>query len=325
MWSLEEGRVMVVTDLHGYWEAYEQYRDRFIDLQAKGQVDYLVFTGDLIHRYNLRTPDRSLDIVLDVMRLQATFGEAVIYLSGNHELPHIYGISLSKSRRVFTPQFEEALTERNCRAEVISLFESLPFFLRTRAGVTITHAGASPATANSQRLNTLCNWDHQELLNWSDIALGKENLDFLRSSYASRHQLPYEALAKGYLSVSGPDDPRYDNLLRGFVATTNASFDRVLWPALFTRCEEEYGSGQYGVFLEKTLLGLSDNFYPQRILLAGHMDTPGSHQIISKRHIRLSSGRHAQPLTAGRYLLFDAAKPVNTVKGLLAGGLGNVF
>lgn len=317
---------MVVTDLHGDWDAYQRYRDRFIDLQAKGQIDFLILTGDLIHRYSLRRPDHSLEIVLDVIALQEKFGESVICLSGNHELPHIYGISLAKGRRIFTPQFEEALTTSQTREVVIPFFHSLPFYLRTKAGVTITHAGASPAMTRPNQSATLYHWDHQELLTWSDNALEKGNLEFLRNSFASRHQLPYEVLAKGYLSVSGPDDPRYNDLLRGFVATTNASFDRILWPALFTRCEEEYGAAQYSLILEKTLAELSNGFYPQRVLVAGHIDTHGTYQIVNKQHLRLSSARHAQPREAGGYLTFDAATPIiDTVRDLLDGNLGNVF
>ena len=67
--SLDAGKAMVVTDLHGDWDAYQRYRDRFVDLQASGQADYLIFTGDLIHRED-DGPDQSLEIVLDVISLQ---------------------------------------------------------------------------------------------------------------------------------------------------------------------------------------------------------------------------------------------------------------
>ena len=89
LWSLEAGTAMVVTDLHGDWDAYRRYRDRFVDLQANGEADCLIFTGDLIHRENPDEPDQSLEMVLDVLALQASYGPAIIYLCGNHELPHI--------------------------------------------------------------------------------------------------------------------------------------------------------------------------------------------------------------------------------------------
>ncbi len=39
LWSLDTGVAMVVTDLHGDWEAYTRYRDRFLALHATGQAD----------------------------------------------------------------------------------------------------------------------------------------------------------------------------------------------------------------------------------------------------------------------------------------------
>ena len=60
--ELEAGAAMVVTDLHGDWDAYQRYRDRFVDLQARGQADYLILIGDMIHRED-KGMDQSLDIV----------------------------------------------------------------------------------------------------------------------------------------------------------------------------------------------------------------------------------------------------------------------
>src|SRR5262245_7242853 len=128
LWSLEAGVAMIVTDLHGDWEAYRRYRDRFVELQANGQADWFIFTGDLIHAEEPGN-DRSLEIVLDVMALQARYGQALIYLCGNHEMPHLYGISLAKGPKVYTPSFEKALAESQRRAEIITLFDSLPFYL----------------------------------------------------------------------------------------------------------------------------------------------------------------------------------------------------
>ena len=318
VWSLEAGLAMIITDLHGDWEIYQRYRDCFIGLQAKGQADFLIFTGDLIHREDLGGPDQSLDIVLDVIALQAQYGQAIIYLCGNHELPHIYSFTLSKNRKIYTPPFEAALTESQRRTEVLALFDSLPFYLRTKAGVSITHAGASALFTDPQHINEIINWRHQHILSWADQALQTGDLDFLRRSYASRHQAPYEILVKHFLAVSGPDDPRYNDLLRGFVVSNHAAFDRILWPALFSRCEKEYGWG-YAKIVEATLQALSIDFFPQRVIVAGHMPTSGGHEIIAKRHLRLSSACHARPRGSGKYLLFDTTQVIKGVKDLLPG------
>jgi len=141
---------MVVTDLHGDWDTYRRYRDRFVELHAKRQADCLIFTGDLIHRDVPTDPDHSLEIVLDIVKSQETFGEAIICLCGNHELPHIYGFGLGKGEVDYTAGFEAALSQSPYRSTVISLFDSLPFYVRTAAGVSVTHAGASESMMDEQ-------------------------------------------------------------------------------------------------------------------------------------------------------------------------------
>lgn len=325
LWTIESGVTMVVTDLHGNWDAYQRYRDRFVDLHSKGQADCLVFTGDLIHA-ETSAADKSLEIVLDVMDLQATYGQAIIYLAGNHELPHIYGINLAKGQRVYTPDFEKALTQSQTRERVIPLFDSLPFYIRTPAGVSIAHAGAPALMVNPDYAKTLFNWSHQELLEWADEMLAPEDLAALRNGYAKMHEgIPYDTLAKYYLAVSGPDDPRYNDLLRGFIASSYPTFDQLLWSALFTRCEKEYGYADYAIFLDAMLQQLSADYAPQQVLVAGHITIKGGVQIISDRHLRLASAHHATPREAGQYLLFDAAQPNQSIKELLQNGLSSVY
>jgi Icc-related predicted phosphoesterase len=320
LWSLEAGMAMVVTDLHGDWDAYRRYRDRFVGLQASGQADCLIFTGDLIHRENPNELDKSLEIVLDVLALQATYGQAIIYLCGNHELPHIYGISLAKGKREYTPAFEVALSNSQHRAEIIARFDSLPFYLRSQAGVTLAHAGAAAPLADSKNALQLFKWSHQRLFAWADQIMASEDVEALRNGYAKWQQIPYEVMARHYLAVSGPDDPRYNDLLRSFLATSDPTFEQLLWPALFTRCEQEYGLTDYAIFLEAMLKEVALDFYPQRALVAGHMTLRrGGYQIVAQHHLRLASAHHATPREAGRYLLFDTAQPVRGVEALLPG------
>jgi hypothetical protein len=324
LWSIEAGMAMVVTDLHGDWEAYQRYRDRFVSLQARGQADYLIFTGDLIHAEEPKE-DKSLDIMFDLLALQATYGSAVICLSGNHEMPHLYGITLVKGGHNYTPYFEKALSQTQYRSQVITLFDSLPFYVRTKAGVSLAHAGASVSTVDPVNALKLFYWSHQELLGWADSVLATEDLAALRAGYTRLHKnIPYDYLAKHYLAVSGPDDPRYNDLLRGFVIGSYPIFNQILWPALFTRCEQEYGSDDYAIFLDALLKELSVEFYPQQLLVAGHIKVRGGHGVIARRHLRLASGQHATPARAGQYLLFDTAQPVREIKQLLK-KLGSVY
>jgi hypothetical protein len=310
---------MIVTDLHGDWDAYRRYRDRFAYLQANNRVDCLIFTGDLIHHDDPNGPDRSVEIVLDILGLQARYGQAIIVLCGNHEMPHIYGISLAKGQREYTPAFEAALSASQRRADVMALFDSLPFYVRTRAGVLIAHAGAAAPCVKSDKMIQLFNWSHQDLLAWAEAMMTAEGVAALRAGYARLNHLPYDVMAQYYLAVSGPDDPRYNDLLRGTLASHNPAFSDLLWPALFTRCEQEYGSADYAIFLEAMLQEASLDFTPQQILVAGHMTIKGGYQLVAQRHLRLASAHHARPRETARYLLFEAAQPIREVKALLPG------
>lgn len=308
---------MVVTDLHGDWDTYRRYRDRFIFLHTQGLADALVFTGDLIHADD-PDHDDSLEIVLDVLAMRQAFGQAVIYLCGNHELPHIYGISLSRGDRVYTPPFEKAITHSGLRCEILALFDSLPFYLRSRAGVSLTHAGAASVSSIPAVPAKLFNWNHQEILQWAADVLAQEDIEPLRQGFVDRNShVPYNLLASYYLAVSDPADPRYNDLLRGFIASNHPDFFRVLWPALFTRNEAEYGNNDYRIFLDALLQSLSVDYTPQYALVAGHMTVKKGHKIVASQHLRLASGAHARPLQDGLYLVFDAARPIKDISELM--------
>jgi len=317
LWSLDAGIAMVVTDLHGDWGTYARYRDRFIALHATGQADCLIFTGDLIHREPGESPDSSLDIVLDVMALRRRYGEAIIYLCGNHELPHLYGFVLGTGATEFTPGFEMALNRSGRRDEVLALFESLPFFIRTTAGVCITHAGASLPLADAIRASKLFGWSHQALRDWADEHLADADRAELRSGYARLSGADsYLAMARRYLAVDGPYDARYDDLLRGFMVTAHPDFP-TLRAALFTRCEQEDSETAYAVRLAAAFEQLSAGGIAQHVLVAGHQATSGGHAIVAERHVRLSSGPHAQIRSAAQYLLFDSARAIQGVADLV--------
>jgi Icc-related predicted phosphoesterase len=316
LWSLDAGTALVVTDLHGDWDAYQRYRDRFMDLQRKRQVDYLIITGDLIHA-DPPQQDSSLPIVLDILKLRAIYGEAIIYLCGNHELPHIYGFGLSRGKREYTPDFESTLSGSTHRPEVIELFSELPLYVRTAAGVCITHAGAADLMANATNAAKVFAWDHQRMLSEANAFLAAQNVEGMRRAYARLSQAEsYAALAKRYLAVTGPDDPRYDDLLRGFIVTANPDF-QILHSALFTRCEQEYGLIEYDETLRLMLKHVSTAYASQQVLVAGHMSMKNGFQIIAEKHLRIASSSHARPRESGRYLLFDTARPVNAAADLL--------
>ena len=315
---------MIVSDLHGDGDAFNRYVTHFRRLHASGAAQRLIFLGDLIHSYDTPRRDRSVDILRGVMALRAELGpEVVIMLLGNHELPHIYGVSLAKGEDEFTPHFEHALGHD--REEVLGFLASLPFYVRTAAGVMLSHAGPAPAAIAHVEL--LRDFDHDALLSQADAALAQaDDLTPYYRQYEEIHGTRYADDARHFLAVSGPNDPRYPHLLRAVLIAAQSRPFAILWDALFA--QNELGLTEYGYvqvvqqFLEAFSAGAPA---PQRMIVSGHIVTPlGGYMLVNRYHLRLSSAAHARPREAGHYLLLDCAKPVRAANELLP-ALGTVF
>lgn len=323
--DLDEGVAMVVTDLHGAWDVYRRLRDKFLEMQAKGAVDRLIICGDLIHGEGAEEVDHSLDMLMDVMALQADVGaERVTMLLGNHELPHIYGLTLAKGSIQYTPRFEADLTRLNQlyrsayrRKDLIEFLASLPFFVRTKGGVMLTHAGASTDVKSADLFERLAGIDHHAIVKTADQELNRYDIESLRRGYSHFTGLPYDDQAKRYLAVTGVDDPRYNDLLRVlFLTGQNSDFD-LMWNTLFSQNEMD-GNTTY-VNTVKNFLSYVSKTSPheQRVLVAGHIGVKNGYCPVGSQQLRLASYTHAYPKRAGRYLLLDCAKPVKTVTDLI--------
>lgn len=312
--DLNQGIAMVVTDLHGDWELYQRYRDRFLELRSQDLAHTLIFTGDLIHYSGPPEQDRSLDIVLDVLQLQVELGNNLIYLLGNHEVPHLYSITLQKGKQLYTPPFEAALGEH--RRRVLALFDSLPFYVRTPGGVSITHTGAAPIFADEVNAARIFTFSHRRIWRETAESLPLELRPSLRRALARSSKRPYDELARDYFAISGPEDPRYDYFLIGAVASTTHPDFQLLWDALFTRNELQYGEEAYALMQQSTLQAFSHQYAPQQVLLSGHIDCKGGYKLVNQQ-LRFASGRHALPQETAVYLLFDVEKKVKTAVELL--------
>jgi hypothetical protein len=322
--NLSDGVAMIVTDLHGDRDAFHRYVNRFRALYTAREAQRLIFLGDLIHGYGSEQSDGSLNMALNVMRLQEELGpDTVIMLLGNHEMPHIYGVSLMKGDIEFTPRFEHALGDH--RARVLAFFESLPFYIRTAAGVMLAHAGPSAEVVDKAEL--LWHFDHGAILREADTVLSQtDNLAPLYNQYAALYGAPYAEEAEYYLAVRGPNDPRYSHLLRAFTISQQSRSFKILWDALFTMNEVGRTEWVYLQTCQQFLRAFSVGApVEQRVMVSGHIVTPmGGHMLVNRFHLRLSSATHARPREAGRYLLLDCARPVRAANELI-GHLGNVF
>lgn len=321
------GTAMVVTDLHGSRLAFDRLRDKFVTLHRQGKADRLVFCGDLIHPDEPDTPDDSLNMLLDIMRLQRDLGrEQVMMLLGNHEVPHIYAIPLSKGNMLYTPPFEAALVKLDAdpnaefkRADVIDWLIDLPFYARTRAGVTISHAGTDRAVATVERLRAFLATDHRALLQRTRARLAQQDLIAARHQYERITGSDYAAQARKLLAVTDANDPRYDDLLVGLmISNTEVDFQR-LWDALFNSNEHMVGLPTYTLALSTFLESLTElSPHEQRVLVAGHIVVGnGGYTLVGEQQLRLASYAHARPRESGRYLLLDCDTPVQTAADLI--------
>lgn len=319
--DLNEGQAMVVTDLHGDWEAYQRYRDTFFQLRDLGQADFLILDGDMIHASAPAAQDKSVEIVLDIIELKKKLGDRLICVLGNHELPHIYSITLQKGDELFTPRFEFAMGDN--RQEIVSFFSSLPFYVRTPGGVSICHAGASTALGETNGIERLFNFSHQKILTRTRAQITEEERPSLIRAMRKMHGRTYNEMARKWFAISGLNDPRYDDFLVGTLATSDDDFE-LLWPAMFSRNEKEYGNNSYQVLLNTMLQALSTGHGRQTVLVTGHIDCQGGHKVVNRQQLRLASAKHALPREAGLYLLFNVRERFETAADLVP-NLRSVF
>jgi hypothetical protein len=236
-------------------------------------------------------------------------------LLGNHELPHIYSLTLSKGKRSFTPRFEHALG--TYRDEVIGFIETLPFVVRTLSGVMLTHAGASPSTATHLAAACLLDFSHRRLLDEADDLLHRRDVFALLRDHLKISVRDYEAQAQDLLAVTGRDDPRYLHLLRSIIVTSLEPEWPLLWDFFFTQCETMVGARSYERSLDAFLESYSAPGKRQRVLVTGHLPTQGGFEIVARKQLRLSSWAHAEPRQAGSALLLDVRRPVTRAEDLV--------
>lgn len=315
--DIDSGRVMVVTDLHGDWQQYQRYRDYFLGLWSGDHNCTLVIAGDYIHSEGPPEEDRSLDIVLDLMQLKASIGRNLVVLLGNHEFPHIYHIPLVRGSHLYTPRFEAVLGEY--RQAVMQFFKSLPFWVRTKAGVSMCHAGAFEAVHDTFTMERLFSFSHEDLLVYGESILSDSVRQILYSRVSADIGIPYPELVRLYLAVMDATDPRYDDFLIGTLVGQHADFN-LLWSILFSANEYEYGKKAYSQHVWGLLNILSSGYERQRVLICGHMGCRGGFEILAKnQQLRLASGVHAYPREEARALLFDAERPVKNARDLISG------
>ena len=136
------GRLIVVTDIHGNLEDYNNY----LDLWDENDSDFhIVFTGDLIHASS--GEDGSVEILDDVMEKSKKYSNFHTLL-GNHECAHINNDNIYKNNRPLLLEFKNLVSYKKGFSEphltkYIEFFKTMPYFLKTASGLFISHSGPS--------------------------------------------------------------------------------------------------------------------------------------------------------------------------------------
>jgi serine/threonine-protein phosphatase PP1 catalytic subunit len=136
------GRLLIVTDLHGDLEDYEKY----IGLWDCDNPDHhLVFVGDFIH--STEEDDGSIEIIEDVIEKNEKYPNFHPLL-GNHEWSHIVGSPVFKGFNNQTQDFEDLIQYKKGSLEpylsdYVEFFKTMPFFVQTENGIFISHTGPS--------------------------------------------------------------------------------------------------------------------------------------------------------------------------------------
>jgi hypothetical protein len=305
----------VVTDLHGAWEPYARCRDHFLALRERGHVDRFLLLGDVIHGYGPPETDRSVEILLDLMRLQAELGDdAVTLLLGNHEFSHLYYKPLVKGDIAFAPRFQRAVGEH--REAIREFLLDLPFVVRTAGGVLLTHAGASAETATPDAAKHLLAFSHRAVFQEIERLLSRADVWELLEEFGLADEDEYRDQAMLNMAVEDPDDPRYLDLMRGYIAGSLKPEWSLLWEFFFTQCEHEYGTRYYRRILDRFLKAYSPPDMPQRVMVTGHIVINGGYTVVAENQFRLASWTHARPHQSGRILLYPANRPIKQASDL---------
>jgi serine/threonine-protein phosphatase PP1 catalytic subunit len=145
-----KGKAMVVTDLHGDLNHFNQYLD--IWEEFKDNNNHFILTGDFIHGIE-PAHDFSVEIVEEV-KYHFKHTPNFHVLLGNHEWSHITGRPVYKASHNQKNAFEDLVMDKcgdkwvKKLSEYTSFFATLKIAVKTDNGVFITHAGPSVTVMN---------------------------------------------------------------------------------------------------------------------------------------------------------------------------------
>jgi len=276
------GRLMIVSDLHGNGFDFRQVLTVYRKLKREGTADCLVFLGDLIHAYPGKQKDESLEIVKELIEMRANQeGSDVICLLGNHEFVHIYHIPLQRGNLEFTSWFENRI--RKNRERIVRFFMDMPFMLRTKGGVLVTHTGSSDRYNNRQPFNL--DW----FKNYKHTGEFKTHIEHI---HACNPQIGSQFM--------------------------NTELGDFLWDVLMNGNERQFGEEYLNMLTDLLQFASKDRENePLRTLVSGHIGVDYGAEIIGEYKLRLCSSAGCLRDLEKKYLLIDAEKTYRNSMELL--------
>lgn len=316
---------MVVADIHGNLEDYNRIIQTYQKKKKSGEVDGLIFAGDTIHARSEK--DESKEIIDDLIKLTSEDKNIHVIL-GNHELPHIYNFTLAFRKSDadvvdFTKDFE--LKIKDNKDVYVEFFKSLPFYIRTKGGVLISHAGASRGVSKLDCLEDLIDLNHgkiiQENLEDEDDGfntLTPEKKENFKKKLERRFykDLPYETVLKSLRGTDVGDKKKAETLLQGeyFMYNLDSQGRQInpdaefLWEMLFNKNEKHLGSSEYIKTINNFLERVSENYTEQKLIVSGHFHNEAGFDIFEDKQLRITSSEEAGNPTAKSFLVIDAGK-----------------
>lgn len=156
-----QGKALIITDLHGNWEDYQKYQkkwDKYLE-----EDNFVIITGDIVHNTSPEK-DGSVEMLESVQEYCQL--DNFHLLLGNHESCHITGKHIYKGISDQKKDFEELLKLKfgykwvEKLDEYVEFFKRLPFAVKTRNGVIISHGGPPLDSVNLEELETVNNEDY---------------------------------------------------------------------------------------------------------------------------------------------------------------------
>ena len=279
--DMDEGKILVATDIHGNWEDYVKIRKVYEKLKRDKRADILVYDGDLIHSDG-KYEDKSLEILDDLIDNP---DKSIIPVLGNHELMHIYHLEVKKDEMdtSFAEPLEIRIEEErnNNREKYIEFMKQMPYAIRTKGGVVINHTGPNPPMTGLYRKgygDLVQKYDAFQLMNQLDHdkilkQLKDTTRELIEKDYGHK-------LADNFFDDFSPQ------ISQIFLSSPLGNY---LWDVFFNLNEFGFEERMYNEMLDKFLKTMSNGNRKQDFLVSGHIGVTGGYKTINATQLRICS------------------------------------